>query len=244
MKNLRVKDGRVAHMLVRCLSAEPCLSLRKIFVMAGLVCLCVGIPAHAELAWETTKLSLETQPGAAEAKAVFRFTNVGDKPVRLKAVHASCGCTAAKPAVDLIQPGAKAELPAIINLIGVTQAKTVSIHVETDEPNRKPYTLTLAVSVAEWLKVRPRLLVWKTGETANAKAMAITLHSGASLADVQVNGGGFTTKVEPHAENAQEATLWITPTGTDSKAMATLTISANTGSALATQSKAFLRVVE
>ncbi len=52
------------------------------------------------------------------ATFVFNFTNVGDKPLLLKDVRPSCGCTASEWTREPVMPGEKGMIKAVFNSNG------------------------------------------------------------------------------------------------------------------------------
>ena len=76
----------------------------------------------------------------ADGERVFTFTNTGDKPLIIKDVKTSCGCTAAeypKP-TDLIAPGQKGQIKVQYDTnIPNAFSKSISIFSNAKENGRK-----------------------------------------------------------------------------------------------------------
>ena len=76
----------------------------------------------------------------ADGERVFTFTNTGDKPLIIKKVQPSCGCTAAeypKP-TELIAPGKKGTIKVKYNTnIPNSFSKSISVFSNAKENGRK-----------------------------------------------------------------------------------------------------------
>ena len=91
---------------------------------------------------------------------LFAFVNDGETTVTIEAVNSSCGCTTAALDKKVYAPGEKGELRARFDLgqrRGL-QTKTISVKIQ-NEPMAT--ILTLAVAIAEPMKVLPSLVLWK-----------------------------------------------------------------------------------
>jgi hypothetical protein len=64
----------------------------------------------------------------------FTFTNLGDVPLVISSVQASCGCTVTSYSKDPIQPGSQGFVKATFNAAKVGQfTKTVTVNANTDD---------------------------------------------------------------------------------------------------------------
>ena len=61
----------------------------------------------------------------------FGFRNVGDRPITLSRVSASCGCTATSGTRGEIAPGAEGEVTATFNSTGRRGKQKKAVYVET-----------------------------------------------------------------------------------------------------------------
>ena len=88
-------------------------TLAKISVVA----LVVGFAsaARSELTWEKTEIELHPAIGDETAVAHFKYQNKGDKPIAIKSVTTSCGCTAAS-AKQSADPNEKGEVTATFKI--------------------------------------------------------------------------------------------------------------------------------
>src|SRR5438128_2073753 len=113
----------------------------EIFVMALLVALASA--AHSELVWEQTELELHPAIGDETAVGHFKYQNKGDKPIAIKNVSSSCGCTAASTNKNGVAPGEKGEITATFQIGNRLGAQEKMITVTTDDPAHPSTTLNL-----------------------------------------------------------------------------------------------------
>src|SRR5438067_2418304 len=100
------------------------------FALSILLCLA----ARAELKWEQIQVEVHPAVGDKEAIGHFKYKNSGDKPVRIKSVRTSCGCTAAQSQKDAIAPGDTGEVTATFKIGDRTGTQVKGVTVETDDP--------------------------------------------------------------------------------------------------------------
>ena len=77
----------------------------------------------------------------------FRFKNTGDKPLIIRSVRPSCGCTAAEPPKEPIAPGAEGLIKASFNSQGREGANSKDIYVEANTKGTQNYTVHFDVEV-------------------------------------------------------------------------------------------------
>ncbi len=97
------------------------------------------------LTWDQTEVSIEALEGGGKVPGEFRFTNTSDRPIRLRAVAASCGCIVAAPDKREYAPGESAVIPFTYAPKRKWGTRAYRIYVVTDEPGR-PYEIRLVVT--------------------------------------------------------------------------------------------------
>ncbi len=124
--------------------------------------------------WEHREREVSCEPGQPEIRAGFSFRNQGGSPVRVAAVSSSCGCTVADTPDEDIAAGARATIEVVFTIgdrVG-PQRKTIRVTLEDGEES-KTTTLVLKTDIPEELKIEPRLLLWRTGNSPEAKSVAV-----------------------------------------------------------------------
>ncbi len=101
---------------------------------------------------------------------LFLLKNVGEANLEIKAVNASCGCTAAAPSQKIIPPMGEAYIEVTFNSTNFTGKVKKTVSVETNDPQEPVHTLTLEAYVIEEVTATPPRLTLgqiKQGEGRN-----------------------------------------------------------------------------
>jgi hypothetical protein len=198
-------------------------SMKRAFVAA--VVLALSTSAHAQLTWEKTEIELRPKPGEEEAVAQFKYTNKGDRPVRITNVKSSCGCTVPALKKNEVAPGESGEITATFKIGGRTGTQVKTVRVDTDDPQQPSANLVLKAVIPEIVQVQPAFVWWENGEAVKPKT--ITVRAGKEVPittiDVTSSSPDFTTKVEK-GSSAGEFLIHVQPKDTSRLLSATLTI--------------------
>lgn len=84
-----------------------------IFILAALLCT-LSIQAQ-EIQFEASKIDYGTIEKGADGVRLFKFKNVGETPLVLSDVKASCGCTVPSWSKDPVLPGASGTIEVKYN---------------------------------------------------------------------------------------------------------------------------------
>ena len=182
--------------------------------------------ARAALKWEHLRADLAPGPKDKTVEATFAFVNEGTTTVTIESLKSSCGCTTAALDKKVYAPGEKGEVRARFD-IGQRrglQTKTIAVKIQNDPT---PTILTLAVAIAEPVKLKPALVVWEKGEANKAKSMALAALPGQPIRAVKVTSSDprMRATVETIKEGENYA-INIVPENTDAAGFATITIDA------------------
>jgi hypothetical protein len=79
----------------------------------------------------------------------YRFKNTGTKPLVIKNVNVSCGCTVAEKPEAPIAPGQEGEIKASFNSTGKAGSNTKSIYVYANTVGTGAHELKFMVEVAK-----------------------------------------------------------------------------------------------
>lgn len=179
---------------------------------------------RSEIVWEQTQLELHPALGDETAIGHFKYQNKGDKPIAIKSVTTSCGCTAAS-AKQSAGPGEAGEVTATFKIgdrIGLQQK---AITVTTDDPAHPSTTLTLKVAIPQVLELQPAFVYWQAGEAVKAKTIVAKAGKDVSIKNLNVSSSSpeFLAKVEP-GPSPGEFRINVEPRQTAQPVAATLTI--------------------
>jgi len=199
----------------------------KVLIAALAMSVC-SAAAQAELVWEQTRLELHPAVGDETAVGHFKYQNKGDKPVAIKNLNTSCGCTAASTNKNGVAPGEKGEITATFQIGSRMGVQQKMITVMTDDPAHPSTTLNLTVAIPQVLDFQPALVFWQPGEAAKPKTIIAKAGTDVSIKNLEVTSSSpdFSTKVES-GSSANEFRINVTPRQTTQAANATLTIKPN-----------------
>ncbi|MFT3824461.1 MAG: DUF1573 domain-containing protein [Chitinophagaceae bacterium] len=88
---------------------------------------------YTSIEWLENDKNMGTISEGQLLDVTFRFKNTGDKPLVIRSVRPSCGCTAANPPAEPIAPGSEGEIKASFNSQGRsgTNKKTLTVVANT-----------------------------------------------------------------------------------------------------------------
>jgi|SRR5687767_12499352 hypothetical protein len=79
----------------------------------------------------------------------FRFKNTGDKPLIIRSVRPSCGCTAADPPKEPVAPGAEGTIKASFNSQGREGINRKDLYVEANTKGTQNHVVHFDVEVVK-----------------------------------------------------------------------------------------------
>ena len=166
---------------------------------------------RAGLVWDSATVTIETQ-GSPEARMTeFRFRNDSDRPVRIRGVKISCGCTVVRPEKDVYAPGESGILPISHKPKSGSVPRRYRISVSTDESGGRVHDLSLVVLSEPRLMVEGRrMVIWEKGEGRTPKEIVLRTKPGDAL---QLTGAAAESEIVT-AElvgSGDRRTLRITP---------------------------------
>ncbi len=142
-------------------------------------------------------IELNPKAGDAEAVANFKYENKTDKPIQIKNVRSSCGCTVASLKKNDVAPGEKGEVTATFKIGGRTGAQQKTVTVETDDPKEPITNLVLKATIAETVEIKPNFVFWESGEDPKPKQITVKAASAdvkMTKLDVTSSSPEFTTR--------------------------------------------------
>ena len=116
--------------------------------MKLLLALALLLPAAAlggGLEWEKQEVAIEWIEGGDKVAGEFRFKNVSNQPIRIRAVPASCGCIKATPEKRDYASGESGVIPFTYAPKRKWGTRAYRVYVVTNEPGA-PYEFRLVVT--------------------------------------------------------------------------------------------------
>lgn len=103
-------------------------------------------------------LNLGTVPSDTIATGTIKFSNAGDKMMKIKKVQTSCGCTVAKLKKEVYEPGEAGEVQVQFNTRGYSGVvrKNITFYLEEGHPNS--IRVIMQARVVPKIEVEPRFI--------------------------------------------------------------------------------------
>jgi len=186
------------------------------------------LSTRAALTWEKTDVALHPSISDKTAVAHFKYKNTGDKPVKITSVHASCGCTTAALAKDVVEPNESGEIVATFNIGGRTGVQSKTITVMTDDQPDHPTVLKLTANIPRLLEIKPTFLSWSANDVLNPKTITVDVAKDYPVTklDVTSSDKSIATEVKPVPEK-KEFQIVVKPTESGRPINAALVIKAD-----------------
>ena len=100
-----------------------------------------------EIAWSQTERDLGTIEEGQKVEIVFEFTNKGKKPLVIKNVAATCGCTVPEIPKEPVMPGQKGYIKAVFDSNGRPGSNHKNITVDANTQPQGSHQLGFTVNV-------------------------------------------------------------------------------------------------
>jgi uncharacterized cupredoxin-like copper-binding protein len=108
---------------------------------------------------------------------VFTFRNKGDTPLTVVRTRTSCGCTVASVSSKNLAPGATGEVRITFDSSTFNGKISKQVYLETNDPRKPVFTLTLNGTVAEEIVVNPRQLNFGTVKPGVSKELVVSIEN-------------------------------------------------------------------
>jgi uncharacterized cupredoxin-like copper-binding protein len=120
---------------------------------------CFSLVANAQVVGpKASSQQMEFDFGTVEQGQItthnYTLVNNGDDILKITDVHASCGCTAAKPDKNELAPGESINIKVEFNSTGKMGKQEKWIYVKTNDPNNKELKFKLTGNVLEVSEVK------------------------------------------------------------------------------------------
>ncbi|MEO8438630.1 MAG: DUF1573 domain-containing protein [Spartobacteria bacterium] len=177
------------------------MNARLILAVSFLACSLAGT-AGAALTWESKAADLHPSLADKTTAAHFKYKNTGEKPVKITSVHASCGCTTAALAKDLVAPGESGEITATFTIGDRYGVQTKTITVMTDAEPTQATVLKLTATIPRLLEIAPAFVYWSANDTLEPKTITVKVQDDYPVTKLNVTSTdkSLATKVEPDSE--------------------------------------------
>lgn len=110
---------------------------KKLFVPVALLLFSSILFAEAEIKFKETEIDFGEIESGDTIDINYEFENIGDKPLIIKNVSTSCGCTATQLEKREYQPGEKGKIPTKFFSRGYSGKVIKTVTVTTNDPAHK-----------------------------------------------------------------------------------------------------------
>lgn len=146
----------------------------------------------AASAFASTVTRIHVAPNVQTLPVTWTFRNLWDFPLVVERFEESCGCLSAQAANNrqtpqAVAPGATGKIEAIFTAGGHRGLLRKSLHVRF-AGHDKPVELVVEATIPSPVELSRRELVWKAGESRDAKTIDITSGTGAAFAITSLPG--------------------------------------------------------
>ena len=137
------------------------------------------LPAAAALKFETPAIKVDADLNDKTVTRDFKFTNSGDKAVKITQADAGCSCLGVEVAEGKFSyaPGESGVLRATFE-IGSFQGtvdKRINVWLEGDPEDKPSVSVVMSVHIPVMIKVEPKSLKWTVGDPAEPKLIDVTM---------------------------------------------------------------------
>lgn len=148
-----------------------------LLIISGIILLTESVFAAPVIRVEHPVHNFGTITQGNKIDHTFIIRNSGDSPLKIVNIRPACGCTAANATVPLVSPGKSSEVKVTFNSANFFGTVTKTIAVETNDPSKPVYTLTLTGTVSEEVAVTPKQLNLGQIKAGTTKSVPITLEN-------------------------------------------------------------------
>ncbi len=152
---------------------------KKLFVLISLLLSSCILFADAEIKFKEKEIDFGEIESGKTVDIKYEFENIGDKPLIIKNISTSCGCTATKLEKREYQPGEKGEIPTKFFSRGYNGRVIKTITVTTNDPKHKHTMLKIKGEVKltkfALIELLPAKLQFETVNIGEKYTLQITI---------------------------------------------------------------------
>ena len=155
---------------------------RALIFFGGLTSVFLGVPsASAQLKWDREFVDLRASPDDERIEIRYPFKNIGSRPITIKQLRTSCGCTTATLAKMSYQPGEHGVVVALFEIGNRVGFNDKNIEVTTDAPSEPETNLAFRIYIWKTVAVTPKVLFWKPDEVRTSQTIRLRVSQEMSL---------------------------------------------------------------
>lgn len=138
---------------------------RLVLILLALNGFTCSIPlSFADLIFNNSEIKDKIQSGVSDYHFAFQFENKTKNAVKISDVVSSCDCVNLKFDKKEYQPNEAGKIKGVFAIGERVGRQEKSFIVVTDEAENSKYELKLVLEIVEPVTIRPKLLLWKSGD--------------------------------------------------------------------------------
>ena len=159
--------------------------------------------AKSKIACEEPVFHFGKRSNSEKVQHDFVIRNDGEGPLILKSVKTSCGCTAARLKDTILPPGRSTTVSVTVNLKGRRGKQTKTATVNSNDPVKPRYKLTMKGTAIPMVDVKPSIINFGRviqGNSSEASVEIIFAETPNSITAVKALADFYTTRIETLTE--------------------------------------------
>ncbi len=198
-------------------------------ILSAILFLFAVAPAHAELKFESPVIEVAAGLNEKTVTRDFKFTNVGDKAVKITQADGGCSCLTTQVAGGKFAygPGETGILRAMFEVGSFQGAvdKPIKVWLEGDPEDSPSATVTLRVNIPVIIALEPKTVRWEVGDPVEPKTIDVTMNykQPIHIKSVSTSNDSFSAKLIT-VEEGKHYKVQITPAGTASAGLSIVRI--------------------
>jgi hypothetical protein len=197
--------------------------------LPAILFLLASIPVSAGLTFETPLIEVDAGLDSKTLTRDFKFTNSGEKPVKIIQADAGCSCLGVQVAGGKFTyaPGEAGVIRAVFE-IGSFQGtvdKPIHIWLQGDPEDAPSTNVSLRVHIPVIIGLEPKTLKWDLGGSSEAKSIDVEMNykQPIHIKSVTTSNESFSTKLIT-VEEGKRYKIEVTPVGTGSASLSIVRI--------------------
>lgn len=186
--------------------------------LTAILFLLAALPVCAGLTFETPVIDVNADLDAKTLTRDFKFTNSGDKPVKITQADAGCSCLSVQVSGGKFTyaPGEGGTIRAVFEIGSFqgTVEKPIHIWLEGDREDAPSANVSLRVHIPVIIKLEPRTLKWELGGSMEPKSMEVEMNykQPIHITSVSTSNESFSAKLVT-VEEGKRYKVEVTPVG-------------------------------
>jgi len=162
--------------------------LKLVYILA----ICSFSVTYAEITWDQNALTIKPIAGSTLETGIS-YKNETGLPIQIIEIKPGCSCTVVQDFKKILRPGESGTLKLKYNATEKIGKIHVDILVKTATGDS---SIALQGEIVEWVKVKPRLLVWNIDEKVSPQIIELELMNGARASIAPISDSNVEANID------------------------------------------------